>query len=174
MRHLKRTLRKAFAGDDHDAGTTSKNEAMPQQGGNQFETPVPRQVRKCTVHKAPIEGLSYICPSCNSIFCLACITNVLLPEGQCMVCNAPLEIEPETRRLIDRSLEIGDMSSTEVLPDESITMLAPEIWKRFEELQLDDDIIEEVIDRMKYVPPEDRLKYLDAYFADTDMNDDDH
>jgi len=91
-----------------------------------------------------------------------------------MVCNAPLEIEPETRRLIDRSLEIGDMSSTEVLPDESITMLAPEIWKRFEELQLDDDIIEEVIDRMKYVPPEDRLKYLDAYFADTDMNDDDH
>jgi len=91
-----------------------------------------------------------------------------------MICDAPLIINLEARRFIDRSIEISKMSNMALLPGETLTMITPEIWKRFEELQLSDEIIEEVIDRMKHVPPEDRLKYLDVYFADTDMNDDEH
>nr|MDO8112244.1 B-box zinc finger protein [Candidatus Sigynarchaeota archaeon] len=130
----------------------------------------------CKVHRARIEGLNYFCRKCGSVFCLACITNVLLPEGKCMVCNADLEISDEYRRLIERALRmVGprvDGAEME-FPGMTVTTLAPEIWKRFDELQLDDDIIEEVIDKLKYIPPDDRLKYLDAYFGDDlDANDD--
>lgn len=152
---------------------TTSTLAIDQKNKNAVDLPTPQIVRKCKVHQAPIEGLSYVCPSCNSNFCLACITNVLLPEGRCMICNAVLTIEPETRRFIDRAMEINKMSHNSLLPDETITIISPEIWKRFDQLQLDDDIIEEVIGRMKHVPPEDRLKYLDAYFADTNGNDTD-
>nr|MDO8113250.1 hypothetical protein [Candidatus Sigynarchaeota archaeon] len=129
----------------------------------------------CKVHRARIEGLNYFCRKCGSVFCLSCITNVLLPEGKCMVCNADLEISDEYRHLIERALSIRprvDGAEME-FPRMIVTMLAPEIWKRFEELQLDDDIIEEIIDKLKYIPPDDRLKYLDAYFEDDlDANDD--
>ena len=74
-----------------------------------------------------------------------------------MICNTPLTIDAEARRFIDRSIQISKTSCTELLPGETLTMLTPEIWKRFDELHLSDDIIEEVIDRMKHVPPEDRL-----------------
>jgi len=129
----------------------------------------------CKVHHTRIEGLNYLCRKCGSVFCLSCITNVLLPESKCMVCNADLEISDEYRRLIERALSIGPrVGEADVeFPGMILTTLAPEIWKRFEELQLDDDIIEEVIGKLKYIPPEDRLKYLDACFGnDLDANND--
>ncbi len=92
-----------------------------------------------------------------------------------MVCNADLEITDEYKRLIERALSISPRidRADMAFPGMTVTTLAPEIWKRFEELQLDDDIIEEVIDKLKYIPPDDRLKYLDVYFGDDlETNDD--
>ncbi|HME53199.1 MAG TPA: hypothetical protein VKM55_13335 [Candidatus Lokiarchaeia archaeon] len=136
------------------------------------ESVVPSQPRKCTVHQAPIEGLSYVCPSCNSTFCMVCITNVLLPERQCMVCNSPLEIDQEVWKRIDKSVKVDIMSNDSLIHGDTVTILTPDIWKRLEELQLDQDVIEEIIDRLKGIPPADRLKYLNAYFADTDLHND--
>lgn len=131
----------------------------------------------CKVHQARIEGLNYFCHKCGSVFCLACIAEILLPEGKCVVCDASLEISEEFRCVIDQALSVRQgIDGTDGLPKYSgitLTMLTPEVWKRLEELQLDDDIIEEVIDKLKYIPPDDRLKYLDAYFEDNlESNDD--
>jgi hypothetical protein len=126
--------------------------------------------RKCKVHRTRIEGITYTCRDCGSVFCLACITNVLLPEGKCMVCDAPVEINDEFRSLIDRATHLADTGI--LAPSGQVTTIAPEIWRRFEELELEEDVVDEIIDRLKYVPPEDRLKYLDAYFNDEDEHDD--
>lgn len=120
--------------------------------------------RKCKVHRTKIEGINYTCYECNSVFCLACITNVLLPEGKCMVCEAAVNIDAEFRSLIDRATKAADAAIPELCG--KVTTIAPEIWRRFEELELDEDVVDEVIDRLKYVPPEDRMKYLNAYFND--------
>ncbi len=131
---------------------------------------VPIVPRKCKVHRTRIEGINYTCRECGSVFCLACITNVLLPDGKCMVCEASVEINDEFRSLIDRATRHAETGI--FAPGGQVTTIAPEIWRRFEELQLEEDIIDEVIDRLKYVPPEDRLKYLNAYFDDEEEHDD--
>jgi len=147
----------------------------PPGGPTTPEKPGENPPLMCEIHHTRIEGLNYFCRKCGSVFCLSCIKNVLLPEGKCMVCNADLEISDGYLCLIERALSIGpkvDGAGTE-FPGMLLTTLAPEIWKRFEELQLDDDIIEEVIGKLKYIPPDDRLKFLDAYFGnDVDANDD--
>jgi len=126
--------------------------------------------RKCKVHRTRIEGLNYTCGKCGSVFCLACITNVLLPEEKCMICGTPVEISDEFRPIIDRATQHADAGMP--VMDGKVIMIAPEIWQRFEELGLEEDVIDEVIDRLKYVPPEDRLKYINAYFNDMDEHDD--
>ncbi len=127
-------------------------------------------IRKCKVHRTKIEGLSYRCDKCGSVFCLACITNVLEPEGRCMVCEAPVEISDEFRSLIDRATRAVDPDAFSLRGQ--VTTLAPEVWHRFEQLELEEDVVDEIIDRLKYVPPEDRLKYIDAYFSEEDDHED--
>ncbi|MEX2680396.1 MAG: hypothetical protein Q6373_002255 [Candidatus Sigynarchaeota archaeon] len=124
----------------------------------------PIVVKKCKVHRTKIEGLSYRCDKCGSVFCLACIINVLQPERKCMVCDEPVEINDEYRSMIDRATRVVDPDTFTM--SGKVTIIAPEIWRRFDELGLDEDVIDEVIDRLKYVPPEDRLKYINAYFND--------
>ncbi|NMC06884.1 MAG: hypothetical protein GYA24_16820 [Candidatus Lokiarchaeota archaeon] len=121
--------------------------------------------RKCKVHRTRIEGINYHCPGCGSVFCLACIANVLVPEERCMVCEAPVDIDDEFRAIIRGAL--GNVTDPGIMSGQ-VTIIAPEIWRRFEELELDEDIIDEVIDRLKHIPPADRMKYLDVYFDDTE------
>ena len=145
---------------------------ITSHGKNEYESTATLQPRKCKVHQAHIEGMSYVCPSCKSNFCMVCIENVLLPEGRCMICNAPLDIDQKIRALIDISIKADRLPNNSVIHGETVTMLTPEIWKRFEELQLDHDIIEEVIGTLKNIPPAKRLKYLDTFFNETDMHKD--
>jgi hypothetical protein len=133
-------------------------------------SPVIAIPRKCKVHRTRIEGINYHCHECGSVFCLACITNVLLPEGKCMVCEAEVNISDEFRSLIDRTARQVDPDAFTM--SGQVTTIAPEIWHRFEELQLDEDVVDEIIDRLKYVPPEDRMKFLNAYFNDQEENED--
>ncbi len=132
--------------------------------------PAYTESRKCKVHRTKIEGINYTCRECSSVFCLICITNVLIPEGKCMVCEVPVEIDDEFRSIIDRMTRQADTST--LTPSGKVTIIAPEIWHKFEELGLEEDVIDEIIDRLKYVPPKDRLKYLDAYFNDEEEHDD--
>jgi hypothetical protein len=96
---------------------------------------------------------------------------VLLPEGKCLVCEAPIEIAEEYRDIIDYAA--GKDTSDHFIMSGQVTTIAPEIWRRFEELELEEDLVDEVFDRLKYIPSSDRLKYLDAYFRDDDENNDD-
>jgi hypothetical protein len=138
--------------------------------GTSTPSPLVAFPRKCKVHRTRIEGINYHCRECGSVFCLACINNVLLPEGRCMVCEAAVDISDEFRSLIDRAARHADTDA--FTTSGQVTTIAPEIWHRFEELQLEEDIVDEIIDRLKYVPPEDRIKYLNAYFNDQEEPDD--
>jgi len=120
--------------------------------------------RTCKVHRTRIEGLGYFCPSCKSSYCTRCVQNVLLPERKCLVCGSPVEIADDLRAFAERAASVAGPEGH--VPEGKVTMLAPEVLQRLEGLGLDEDVLDELIERLKYVPPEDRLKYLDAIFPD--------
>ncbi len=49
-----------------------------------------KQAKTCIVHKGPITGTIYVCPQCDSLYCLKCAT-VLKEAGQkCWMCGTDL------------------------------------------------------------------------------------
>ncbi len=87
-----------------------------------------------------------------------------------MVCHAPAEIDNEFRSIIDQMIKHNNTDTSAL--EGQVTIIAPEIWRRFEELGLEEEIIDEIIDRLKQIPPENRLKYLNTYFDDEKDDDD--
>nr|MDO8116471.1 hypothetical protein [Candidatus Sigynarchaeota archaeon] len=49
------------------------------------------EVKTCTVHKGPIkEGLTYVCPTCASIYCTKCAQALFNNNDPCWVCATPI------------------------------------------------------------------------------------
>ena len=71
-------------------------------------------IKKCVIHQVPMEGLNYICPKCNSIYCLVCIKNLLLSTEKCIVCDEPV-LKDENFELLKHQLEPGARSADKVL-----------------------------------------------------------
>jgi len=45
----------------------------------------------CLVHKGKIDGISYICPSCGSFYCLKCYDALMELENECWSCRNPFD-----------------------------------------------------------------------------------
>ncbi|MBD3186857.1 hypothetical protein GF325_08535 [Candidatus Bathyarchaeota archaeon] len=49
-------------------------------------------VKTCTVHKGPItDGLTYVCPTCGSIYCTKCAQALYNNNDRCWSCHAPIQ-----------------------------------------------------------------------------------
>jgi hypothetical protein len=49
-------------------------------------------VKSCTVHKGPIkEGLTYVCPTCGSIYCTKCAQALFNNNDACWSCATPIQ-----------------------------------------------------------------------------------
>jgi len=50
------------------------------------------EVKTCTVHKGPIkEGLTYVCPTCGSIYCTKCAQALFNNNDACWSCATPIQ-----------------------------------------------------------------------------------
>nr|MDO8111122.1 hypothetical protein [Candidatus Sigynarchaeota archaeon] len=52
------------------------------------------------------------------------------------------------------------------IPAFELTMFAPEVLKKVEELHVDEDIQDEILNELKDIPPEQRLKYIEDVFSE--------
>jgi len=58
-------------------------EAEIEISGNEFN---------CLAHKGPLEGSSYICPKCKSLFCFKCAIDLHEKGERCMLCETPFQM----------------------------------------------------------------------------------
>ncbi len=111
---------------------------------------------KCVVHKGPITGFSYTCKHCGVPYCMECYKHLIASKESCWNCHETL----------------NDPSTSSELVKKKVTILASEIWKRLEMINLSEDIMDEVIAQLKTIPPKDRMQYLDERFEEIKENDD--
>jgi parallel beta-helix repeat protein len=55
------------------------------------EVTVYKEKKICVVHKGPISGANYMCPHCETLYCLKCITVLVNFDEKCWLCNNPFE-----------------------------------------------------------------------------------
>jgi parallel beta-helix repeat protein len=46
----------------------------------------------CLVHKGKIDGISYICPSCGSFYCMKCYDALVELENECWSCRSSIDV----------------------------------------------------------------------------------
>nr|MDO8109072.1 PKD domain-containing protein [Candidatus Sigynarchaeota archaeon] len=65
-----------------------------------------KQAKICIVHKGPITGMMYICPQCDSIYCIKCATHLKESGQKCWSCGADvLKSEEKTEMKADGNPE---------------------------------------------------------------------
>ena len=110
---------------------------------------------KCIVHKGPISGFSYTCKSCGVPYCLECMKHLIDSGEGCWNCGEHL----------DNTFQ-GVLSPTENTSKTVLTVFSLQVTQKLKELNLPEEIYEEVIERLKFIPPEQRIQYLEQTFPD--------
>lgn len=94
-------------------------------------------VKSCTVHKGPIkEGLTYVCPTCGSIYCTKCAQALFNNNDPCWSCATPIQpfavsYQEDWRKNLQYLL-IYQGGSPEPIYEQSLTteeVLMPEMLK---------------------------------------------
>lgn len=69
----------------------------------------------CLVHKGPIEGYNFICPSCGSYYCLKCVEAIKEIENECWSCGNSLDPSKPTKKPKEKEdIEVETRLDTEV------------------------------------------------------------
>ncbi|NHJ25218.1 MAG: hypothetical protein EAX89_11620 [Candidatus Lokiarchaeota archaeon] len=50
-----------------------------------------KEQKICLVCKGKVSGVSYICPSCDTLYCIKCSEGLSDLENMCWVCNEPID-----------------------------------------------------------------------------------
>ncbi|MFX0100451.1 MAG: hypothetical protein ACFFCS_12835 [Candidatus Hodarchaeota archaeon] len=53
----------------------------------------------CVVHKGPIAGAMYMCPKCETLYCMKCARSISTAGEQCWTCGDPLDVEASVTQL---------------------------------------------------------------------------
>nr|MDO8086769.1 hypothetical protein [Candidatus Sigynarchaeum springense] len=53
------------------------------------------ELKTCIVHKGPIQGTNYSCPSCHVFYCLKCARSLATQGEKCWSCGHEIELEAE-------------------------------------------------------------------------------
>ncbi len=136
--------------------------ATRKQNANEMasEVQVEQVVPKCIVHKGPISGFSYSCKACGVIYCVKCVRHLAETNQACWNCGASLDIDEERAR-----------PEALIRDDAVVSVISEEVWNKIEQLGLQEDILDEVLGKLKTIPPQDRVAYLERTFPDDEEYD---
>ncbi|HME56280.1 MAG TPA: PKD domain-containing protein [Candidatus Lokiarchaeia archaeon] len=110
---------------------------------------------KCVVHKGPITGFSYTCKNCGVPYCMDCYNHLIATSEKCWNCGQPLEQQTDA-----------------TVTKQEVTLFTTEVWNKIEALNLSDEIKDEIIEQLKYIPPGQRIQYLNETFGELNDSDD--
>ncbi len=119
--------------------------------------------RACKIHGEPISGISYKCERCKSDFCSKCIDLVLAGTGECMVCGEKIASMDQMKQLFNKTC-----ATPPPVRKCDVTIFSDEVWTELDEMNLDEEIIDELLNQLKYVEPKNRVLYLKRCFEDMD------
>ncbi len=58
----------------------------------ELEVEVEEREFKCIVHKGPIIGANYLCPSCKAFYCVRCAQALKERNEGCWSCNSEIKL----------------------------------------------------------------------------------
>lgn len=68
-------------------------EPLPFDEATEKEVGVQKQEFTCVVHKGPITGANFLCPSCGTFYCMKCAKALKKNGEKCWTCGAELAVE---------------------------------------------------------------------------------
>lgn len=155
--HKKVIVKKEIAGETIDIQQRAENAREMES-----EVSLKVQTQSCVVHKGPIEGLSYTCKTCGTVYCIRCVEHLMEHGEKCWNCQSVIEIDVKKPADIIKP----------VLKKASVSLFSDDVWKKINELHLDEEIYDEVIEQLKQVPPQQRIKYIEDKFRDIEKAED--
>ena len=69
------------------------------------EIQISKEKHFCIVHKGPIEGYSFICPTCGAFYCQKCLEAIKDIENTCWSCNEALDSSIPTKTIKEKEFE---------------------------------------------------------------------
>nr|MDO8116387.1 hypothetical protein [Candidatus Sigynarchaeota archaeon] len=128
----------------------------------------------CIVHKGPVSGLNYKCQACGAVYCLDCAKHLVANHEACWNCGSGISFDEESLSTRQETI------NSNLIPETTLSMFSKNIWLRMLELErtgaLEKSIFDEVLARLKEMPPDARLPFLNSglFLEDkTEVQDDD-
>ena len=153
--------------------TQEKKEIEKTKGEMEVDVVIDR----CQVHKGPLLGITYVCPKCQTKYCLKC-ANALMEKGEaCWVCEEEIQTNIDSdqgessinKELVSignhkllRSFEQGETI-------ENVAALSEELLREIEQFEWNEDEKDAFIQEMLGLTPEERQTILDR-MRDSDSN----
>jgi len=125
----------------------------------------------CVVHKGPITGIIYVCPTCKAKYCLNCATTLSQKDETCWVCDKPItintdhnekrvsEIKKQKRKPLDNHKLKKIFSDKNILNaieregEIKISLLSEEFLEKINQFDWDENEKLEFIREMLALPP---------------------
>jgi len=145
------------------------------------EMTIQKQADRCQVHKGLLTGLAYVCPKCQTKYCVNCATSLAERNEGCWVCYTPIKIEltdnkrTNGNKIIDNSKLHSLFDGENIIEKISeprginVTLLSEDFFKKLEELDWDEIDKQEFIKEMLALTPEKRENILEEMIEKSRM-----
>jgi len=127
----------------------------------------------CQVHRGRIEGISYICPKCQTKYCLTCATTLAEKNESCWACEEVIKVGNRKTDEIITTKETVSVSKLEQLfegtnvidrlsklDDINITAQLEDFLAQVEQFEWDGNDKEEFIKEMRSLTPNERENFF--------------
>ncbi len=169
----------------------AKKELTPEEIEALKKTEKEMQVEKkehtCIVHKGPIKGAMYLCPKCETFYCMTCARTLKANGEKCWSCESEIDVEVpvEFKQRFDANTAQGILESTtkydatfkKAMMYESdfkeisqlntieFTLIDPEILKKIDKMELSIDKKKEILNDLRGLNPAEQQVLFESIFA---------
>ena len=112
----------------------------------------------CIAHGDNVSGVSFTCPKCKAVYCLEGVKNIMLETKRCISCATEIESMEEFKFFVSKNHLSKRLLSVKIMVGSSKTGKMRSIGKNVE-----GSIKKEIVYKMKSVPREKRVKFLEIY-----------
>ena len=194
----KKKVKKSKATTHQPLSEKEREQIKEERKQTENELGIETEKEICQVHKGPIRGFSYICPKCQTKYCIKCANALAKQDEGCWVCETKIKIDfPDVNRNSNDALQklprengksLKEYTDSEdllaLLKNQdywslrkkfehiSLTPISDEFWEKLEKLRLNDIDIQELLSDLLSLTPKERLRIIDGMLKLKDENDD--
>jgi hypothetical protein len=120
----------------------------------------------CQIHRGPLSGITYVCPTCKTKYCLKCAESIKIKGEKCWGCEHPFEIDtkeqeesgedPSSKMMIEILEGKNGSERFDLLRKFEVTTLSKEFWNILKLLDWDEEEKQVFINEMLSLSPSER------------------